>query len=295
MPFARVPAALRDRPFTTSEAASVGVSASALRGPQWRHVFRNVWAHKELPDDRATRFAAVRLVLPPDAFVCGLTAAWLYGIDVQDRRGDLVWIGCRRGHRLRTRPGCMVREITVAEADLHMVDGVLMTTPLRTVFDCGRWLTLVEAVVVADALAHADLTSPPELLGYYRNHRGLRGVRQLPQVIDLLEPKAESPMETRVRLLIVLSGLPRPDAQVIVVDRQRKFVARADLGYPEHRLLIEYDGAWHWEQLAADERRRDDMRRLGWDVLLVTGDDYYRNPARILERVRSALEIHSRA
>jgi hypothetical protein len=91
MPPARVPDALRDRPFTSAKAAAYGVSASALRGPEWRHIFRNVWAHKDLPDNRTTRFAAVRLVLPAGAFICGLTAAWLYGIEVQDRRGDLVW------------------------------------------------------------------------------------------------------------------------------------------------------------------------------------------------------------
>jgi Protein of unknown function (DUF559) len=287
---ARVPTVLLDRPFTAVQAAAVGVSRSSLRGAQWRNVFRGVWAHQDLADSREMRFAAVRLVLPDGDFVCGLTAAWLYGIDVQDLRGELIWTGCRTGRRLRTRAGCLVREITVADDDLQVVDGVLMTTPLRTVFDCGRWLSVVEGTVVADAISHSGAVTHEALVAYARTHRALRGVRRLDQVVDLMDPRSESPMETRVRLLIVLSGLPRPHAQLVVVDRAGRFVARADLGYPDHRLIVEYDGAFHWEQRRADDRRRDAMRALGWRVLVVSREDYYDTPGATVEQVRAALD-----
>jgi hypothetical protein len=75
----------------------------------WRHVFRDVWVHVEVSDTREMRLSAVRLVLGTGAFVCGLTAAWIYGIDVQDRRGDLVWVGYRTGTGLRSRPDCLTR------------------------------------------------------------------------------------------------------------------------------------------------------------------------------------------
>jgi hypothetical protein len=284
-----VPESLRSGPFTTAQAAAAGVSRSALRGAPWRHVFRDVWVHRDVADSRGMRFAAVRLILPEGAFVCGLTAAWLYGIEVQDRRGQLIWVGCRTGRRLRTRVGCLVREITVADSDLTLVDGVLVTTPLRTVFDCGRWLSLIEGVVVADALAHAGAMTQPDLAAYARSHGGLRGVRRLAQVLDLVEPKSESPMETRVRLLIVLAGLPTPTAQLVIRDRNGQFVARADLGYEERRLLVEYDGAFHWEQRRADDRRRDALRALGWTVLVFSREDYYRMPERIVREVARAL------
>jgi hypothetical protein len=289
MPFARVPDALRDGPFTTQQAAACGVTTSALRGPEWRHVFRDVWVHRDVADCRDLRFAAVRLVLPEGAFVCGLTAAWLYGVEVQDRRGELIWVGCRTGRRLRTRIGCLVREITVADDDLTLVDGVLVTTQLRTVFDCARWLSLTEGVVVADALSHSGAVTQPELAAYARTHRGLRGVRQLAQVLELMEPNSESPMETRVRLLIVLAGLPRPIAQLVIFDGAGRFVARADLGYEEKRLLVEYDGAFHWEQRRADDRRRDALRRLGWTVLVFSREDYYQWPQRIVSEIARAL------
>jgi hypothetical protein len=126
-----------------------------------------------------------------------------------------------------------------------------MTTELRTVFDCARWLNVVEGVVVADHFAHLGTVTPEQLKVYAAAHRGLRGVRRVDEVLELVEPLTESPMETRVRLLIVFAGLPRPEAQLVVLDG-RRFVGRADLGYASVRFIVEYDGALHWEQ------RRDD-------------------------------------
>jgi hypothetical protein len=263
MPNPIVPEQLRLAPFTTARAASYGITRTALKGAQWRHVFREVWVHVDVPDTRETRLDAVHLVLGVGAFVCGLTAAWIYGIEVQDRRGELVWVGCRTTHRLRTRAGCLVREITVEGSDLQVVNGITITTELRTVFDCSRWLSLIEAVVVADAIAHTGAITPADLAAYTAAHRGLRGVRQLDEVLEQIEPLSESPMETRVRLRMVQSGLPRPQAQIIVTNALGEFVARADLGYDEHRLIIEYDGSQHWEQRRADDLRRDAIRRLG--------------------------------
>jgi very-short-patch-repair endonuclease len=277
------------QPFTTARAAECGITPSALRGPHWRHVFRNVWAHVDIPDTRETRFAAVRLVLGEGAFICGLTAAWLYGIDVQDARGEQVWVGCSTGSRLRSRAGCLVREISVDETDLREVDGVLMTTPLRTVFDCARWLSLVEAVVVADALGPLELFEREQLRSYYRRHRGLRGVGQLPRVIELMEPQAESPMETRVRAMVVLAGLPRPQVQIVIRNRSGRIVARSDMGYEQWRLLIEYDGAVHWDQRREDDRRRDTLRELGWTVIVVSRHDYYETSGRTVAQIATAL------
>jgi hypothetical protein len=286
---ASVPDALRSGPFTTRTAAVHGISTSALQGPAWRHIFREVWAHCELPDTRETRLAATRLVLADDAFVCGLTAAWLYGIDVQDARGDLVWVGNRNGRRCRQRSGCLVREITVTDDDLACLDDLVVTTPVRTAFDCARWLPLVEGVVVADALAHDGLMAREALSAYSLEHRPLRNVRRVDQVLELMEPLAESPMETRLRLLLVLAGLPRPKPQHVVSDASDRFVARLDLAYPTEMVAVEYDGSFHWKQRRADDRRRDALRALGWTVLVVSAEDYYRTPQEVVGKVRAAL------
>jgi very-short-patch-repair endonuclease len=243
----------------------------------------------EVPDTREVRLAGVRLILGNGAFVCGPTAAWIYGTDIQDRLDLVMWIGCQVTRRPRPRSGCTVRVLSIEDGDLRLMDGIAITTELRTVFDCGRWLPLVDAVVVADSLAHDRAFTTDELAAYIGARRGSRGIGQLDRVLDLMDPKSESPMETRLRLLIVLAGLPRPRSQVIIKDRGNHFVARADLGYPQIRYAIEYDGAFHWKQRRADDRRRDAMRKLGWEVLVVSSEDYYETPNNVVAKVRATL------
>lgn len=235
------------------------------------------------------RVAAASLVLGDEGFLCGLTAAWVHGIDVQDRRAELVWVGRPTGSWRRPRTGCLVREITVAADDVQRVDGTPVTTPLRTAFDCARWLTLVEAVVVSDALAHAGLFTPAGFGAYVKAHRGLRGVVQASRVAELIEPRTESPMESRLRMLLINSGVGVPVAQFEVRDRGGRFVARADFAYPEQRVIVEYDGAQHWGQRRADDRRRDAMRALGWTVIVASRSDYYESPHAFVSQVRRAL------
>jgi hypothetical protein len=265
------------------------VSSSALRRDPWRHLFRDVWTHVSTEDTQATRVAAARLVLGAEGFLCGLTAAWIYGVDVQDRRSQLVWMGRPNGSWRRARPGCLVREITVEAGDLICVEGAMVTTPLRTAFDCARWLSLTEAVVVADALAHCGRISAPDFAAYVAAHRKLRGVRQADRVAELVEPLTESPMESRLRMLLISSGVPVPLAQHVVEDGLGRFVARADFAYPEQRVIVEYDGAHHWEQRRDDDRRRDAMRALGWTVLVASRSDYYEHPQAFVAQVRRAL------
>jgi very-short-patch-repair endonuclease len=96
-------------------------------------------------------------------------------------------------------------------------------------------------------------------------------------------------MESRVRVLLVCGGLPTPVSQFEVFDPPGHFVARLDLAFPEAKLAVEYDGAQHWQQRRADDRRRDALRALGWTVLVYSAADYYQDPTRIVGDVRAAL------
>ena len=89
-------------------------------------------------------------------------------------------------------------------------------------------------------------------------------------------------------MCLIDGGLPRPHAQVEVFSPGGRFVARVDLAYVEERLAVEYDGAWHWDQRRDDDRRRDALRALGWEVLVFSADDL-RTPDRVVARVRTAL------
>jgi very-short-patch-repair endonuclease len=165
----------------------------------------------------------------------------------------------------------------------------LVTTAVRTAFDCARLLPLVEAVVVVDAMVHGGLITIDALLEFGRAHPGIRFVRQIPRVVELADAGSESPMESRTRLVLVLGGLPKPRTQVEVRAPDGQFVARLDMAYPEAKLAIEYDGAWHWQQRRQDDRRRDALRALGWTVLVFSADDIYRHPGAVVAAVQAAL------
>jgi hypothetical protein len=275
VPAARVPDSLLRRPFTFAEATQLGLTPTGLQVGPWRHLLRGVWVHQSVADSRELRLAAVRLVLPLRAVACGLTAAWIYGADVR-REDDLdVHISCPKGGRIRSRNGLHASQETLEHADITVIDGVRVTTALRTAFDCARWLRGVERVVVVDALAHAQLVAIAEIRDYIVGKRRLRNLRRAEYVLDLADPLAESPMETRIRVLLVEWGLPRPVSQLSVYDHEGTFVGRLDLAFPNAMVAVEYDGAMHWEQRRADDRRRDRLRDLGWVVLVYSAEDYY--------------------
>src|SRR5699024_3068884 len=98
---------------------------------------------------------------------------------------------------------------------------------------------------------------------------GWPGIDDLSTALDAAEPRSGSPMESRVRLIIVAGGLPRPVAQFEVFDEAGLFAGRVDLAYPEHRLGIEYEGAYHrgTEAFQRDLRRMNRLRAAGWHML----------------------------
>jgi G:T-mismatch repair DNA endonuclease (very short patch repair protein) len=105
----------------------------------------------------------------------------------------------------------------------------------------------------------------------------------------LADGLAESPQESRLRLLLHRAGLPAPIAQFRIFD-DGGFLARVDFAYPELRLAIEYDGLWHAEpgQFAKDRRRLNRLSAAGWRVIFVTAADL-RHPDRLIARLAAEL------
>jgi very-short-patch-repair endonuclease len=202
----------------------------------------------------------------------------IHGADVRRLDDFDVHVGFAKGQRIRKRPGLAVCQETLDPSDITRVDGVRITTPLRTAFDCLRLLRGAERLVVADALTHLGLVDVDELRRYFASKRRLRNLRVGEGLLDLIEPATESPMETRLRVVLIDGGLPRPKPQHVVRTPSGAFVGRLDFAYPEVELAIEYDGADHWKQRREDDRRRTAVRELGWEVLVYSADDVYKTP-----------------
>jgi very-short-patch-repair endonuclease len=117
---------------------------------------------------------------------------------------------------------------------------------------------------------------------------GLPGAKRLRRLVELAEP-AESPMETRLRWLLLRARLPRPQVQVDLQDAQRRFVGRADLYYSSARLVIEFDGTNHRERLVSDDRRQNLLVNAGYQILRFTASDIYQNAPLVEAQVRNAI------
>jgi hypothetical protein len=282
------PTALMAGPFTRAQATVHGVSSSALRSSPWRRVFWGIWVHESQPDTRDLRLAAARLAVPAHAVVCNVTAAWLYGADVRSCDDVTIYVSYPPGRRRRAQPGLVVTQETLCPTDIVNVRGVNLTTPVRTAFDCLRLLRGAERLVVADALTHLGYVSVDELRSYFASSYRRRNLRIAEQLLDLVEPLVESPMETRMRWQLIQNGLPVPVAQHEIYDRSGSFVARVDFAYPDVKVAVEFDGSWHWTRRREDDRRRQRLRELGWIVLVFSADDVYRNPAEMAAAVGRA-------
>ena len=163
-----------------------------------------------------------------------------------------------------------------------------MTTPEATAVRIAAALPGDDAVVAVDRLVASGVVDLAPLRGLAATARGPGAVR-VREVCRLADGLAESPQETRVRLLMARGGLPAPVAQYVVRD-SRGFVARVDFAWPERRVAVEYDGAWHAEpgQFARDRQRLNRLQAAGWRVGFVTAVDLHR-PDELVARIAAAL------
>jgi len=262
------------RPFSLDEARRAGLSRELLRGKAWRRIGRGLYAYAGLPDDPWKLLQGWMRMLPPEAVFAGVTAAWLHGLDFDPIHPIEVIVP--PDSQARSRAGLTVRRRCNIEA--AVVRGLRVLTVHRTLSDLSFRLGDVETLIALDAALKAGLVDRPSLLACPR-------LRRLGQ----LAMPAESPMETRLRWLLVRAGLPRPEVQADLHDRQGRFVGRADIYYRQARLVIEFDGGNHRDRLVEDNRRQNLLINAGFHVLRFTASDIYNRAETVEATVRSAL------
>jgi len=183
--------------------------------------------------------------------------------------------------------------VTVLHADLPQ----RLPTPRRCVDREGSgsaaWLwSGKRAVVAIDSLAKATALTVGDVEPLIDAHRGARGVKQLRQVLGLVDAGAESPQETRTRLAIIAAGLPKPHTQIVVRNEWGAVLARIDMGFEQWRVGVEYDGVQHWTNpriRANDIDRSAELERRGWRIIRVSADLLRNRPDILAARVREAL------
>lgn len=282
-----VPVELRSAPFKAADALRVGVTRAQLRSARYRRLGAGVYRWAGLRDSEIVMLAAVATRLPAGGAFSGRTAAWLHGLDLPPCEPIEVTIPDPIGSGRRA--GVRVCRAALGIEDIVVRRGLPTTSALRTVVDLGGRDPLTEGVVAADLALHAELVTMADLREYVAGHARSKGIARLRRVVGLAEPKAESAMETRLRLLLMHSRLPRPEAQVSIHDDHGRFLGRPDLLYRRQRLAIEYDGGNHRDRLVEDNRRQNGLVGAGFRLLRFTAADVYGTPDSVAMQVRRAL------
>lgn len=275
----------RQSPFTRADAVAAGISDRRLGGPGFRRLFTSVYVASDVPVDTHLRARAALRLAPAGALVAGPTAAELLGgVVPSDSR---IHLRLPTG-RMRV-PGIESRRLTSAAR--AKISGLPVTTAEDTFTDLAAHLDLVDLVVLGDSLVRRRRATPRSLVEAAATVPG-RGRALSGRAAALVRSGVDSPMETRLRLLLVLAGLPEPVVNHIEYDATGRWVRRYDLSYPEYRLAIEYDGRQHAEsqrQWERDVERREDLDRDGWRIVVVLSKGIYREPERTLKRVVDAM------
>ena len=280
-------------PFRGSEAIATGCLTEYQLRTKCRRLFPDVYVDAMCVVTPTIMVRAAALWAPPGAVICGMGAALLhrerwYAPETVGRSTDIYCAGAprsARGIRIRRHP----REFPPG----HLVEnrGILFTSAARIAVDVGRWENDDnEAIAKIDAICNRSEIRVDALAGTVDQMRGLHGVNRVRSLLSRCDERAASPPETRLRLMLIRAGLPRPTPQLVIRNEYGEKIATADLGYEKQKVAIFYDSELHrdkstWE---FDAWANAQMAELGWERVRVTAQ-MMRTPGTLLRQIGTAL------
>lgn len=278
---------LRDmeKPFVGSQAVLSGVVTAHQLRTLYQPAYPNIYLPAYAEPTLRTRTHGAWPWSKRRAVVAGLAAAALHGSRwIDDTEPiELIW--------RNTRPprGLIVRNERLASDEVTTVVGLAVTTRARTAFDLARHLPRDEALARLDALMRASPFDVEDVLLLAKRYHGARGLTSMRTVLPLVDGGAASPRETRLRMLFIDAGLPRPATQIPICDRRGRLVRMVDMGWERFMVAAEYDGDQHRtsrSQYVKDIRVLPMLERMGWRIIRVIKED---RDDEIVEQACSAL------
>ncbi|MDR7253421.1 hypothetical protein J2X46_002406 [Nocardioides sp. BE266] len=276
------------QPFPRFRALKAGIPRATVDSPAFRRLLHGVIVAADVPDSAVLRVKAALACYFDSAFASHASAARVWRVPVQTRPGEHVTVP-DQAHRLRRvgvtthhRPG----------ASIVVREGVRVSALVDLFVELAEELSLVELVVAGDWMVRRHHVRVKELRRAAMRATGPHA-RLARRAARYVRAKVDSPMETRLRMLIVLAGLPEPEVNMTVRLVDGDEVRRFDLCWPEVRVVVEYDGRHHVErveQWEADLDRREEIDDDEWRILVVVASGIYAEPERTVRRVFRLLE-----
>lgn len=272
------------RPFTTTQAYQLGVKDGELRQRlrcgELRRVVHGVFVDATVGDSRALRAQALAVVVPDSATVALHTAAWLYGADTFPPGGlrDLTpYLIVPHGSARPVRERATTFQTVLPDSEAVEIEGVRVTSPVRTATDLLRIIRRPYALAAADAMVRAGLVEVLAVQEAVRGIRRLRGTQQAKELAPRIDPGSETHGESWMKCRILDAGLPMPELQhVVCLDGVAR---RLDGAYVSQRVATEYDGReFHlgvWNEANDDDRRSGLRLRKGWRFVIATRENLF--------------------
>lgn len=232
-----------------------------------------------------------------DTVACCSSAALIHGLELFHDPPEGVITLLRPeawAHNRKPSGGIVFRHGALVppgeDEDRHVVEsyGVRVTSTPRTVADLSRELPFIEGVVVADSALRKYVFWKKEYRHILNACRGWPGAERAREVIRFADGRAESPIESvlRVRLREWGFGPPRIQAGFFLDSG----MVTVDFLYEEYKTVIETDGKakmgsdYQYQRQQRDGRLHD----VGYKVVHVTGKELYAQPERVRARISKA-------
>ena len=278
-------------PFLVGAAGTSALSRASTRSSTLRVPSRGLRIPRSLPDDMLTRARAVALASRDDAVLWGPTAAILLDLPVPHRLELAhVHVLVPEGRPRPRRRGVRARQADITADEIVTRASLNVTSPSRTYADLAAMLAVPDLVAVGDVLLRDHRLTADDLLPVVERRLRYSGKVRARETIPMLDARAWSPQESRLRAHVAIAGLPQPEVNGLITDEHGGFIAVCDLVFRAHRVVVEYDGAVHDapQRRRRDASRRTHLRENGWYVVEIVDTDL-RVPARAIAKIRAAL------
>lgn len=258
--------------FIGSEATAAGWVTRPEVSRRYRAVHRGVYAPKDAHLSLRDRAVAAWLASRRRGVVAGVVASALHGASWVDPAHPVELAGVT----MRPQDGIVPRTARLADDEVTTASGLPVTTRVRTAFDMGRYYDRATALARLDALMWHQQFPIDEVHHLADRYPRAPGNRQLRELLPLVDGGAAAPRESRLRLLLIDAGFPRPATQVPVLEGAYP-VAFVAMGWSEFGVGVEYGG---------DPGRSRMLEAMGWIVVRVAPED---TPQDVIARVEAAL------
>ncbi len=255
--------------------------ARRIRAGEFFRVWHGVYS-AQAPDTEC-RLRALDLLSDVPIVACMNTAATIYGFDTDpDNRTHIL----DPGVRIRTSRDLMVHQRI--GAPLKKIDGRLATAPAWTAVEVARTLKRPRVLAILDAALRSGTCSQAEMQNALEEQRGRRGVVSVRELLPLADARAESPMESEMRLVFIDWELPIPELQYEIRDLHGQ-LWRLDFAWPEFRVAAEYDSMeWHSNPVAVkhDRIKMARLQEMNWTSVPAVVDDIRKYPVELCTRIK---------